>query len=361
VDIFNRIAERYHEQVVFNHDPETGLRAIVAIHDTTLGPALGGTRMWTYEDDGAAMQDALRLSRGMTYKSAAAGLNLGGGKAVIIGNSKTDKNEMLFRSYGRFIQGLSGRYITAEDVGTTVRDMEWVRAETDHVVGIGRALGGSGDPSPFTALGVLVGMQAALAERTGSDSLDGKVVTIQGVGHVGYHLVKQVTRRGGRAIIADIDQENLRIVKSDFPEAEVVDPEAIYDVECDVYAPCALGATVNDETLPRLRCSIVAGSANNVLGEDRHANMLAQRDILYAPDYVVNAGGLINVANEIEGYNHDRSIQQVEKIYDITNEIFRIATTEGITTLKAADHLAERRIRAVAAMKAIHVPTSPRR
>jgi len=361
VNIFDKLAARDHEQVVLNHDPETGLRAIVAIHDTTLGPALGGTRMWRYEDDESALKDALRLARGMTYKSAAAGLNLGGGKAVIIGNSKTDKNEMLFRSYGRFIQGLAGRYITAEDVGTTVQDMEWVRTETDFVVGIGRALGGSGDPSPFTALGVAVGMQAALAEATGRDSLDGKVVAVQGVGHVGYHLVKQIVRRGGRAVVADIDAENLRAVKQDFPETEIVEPDAIYDVDCDIFAPCALGAVVNDETLPRLKCSIIAGSANNVLAEDHHANQLAERGIVYAPDYVVNAGGLVNVANELQGYNQDRSIQQVEKIYDITKEIFRIAKTEGMTTLQAADRLAERRIHAVAHMKSTHVPIPPRR
>jgi len=361
MDIFDRIAERHHEQVVFNHDPVTGLRAIVAIHDTTLGPALGGTRMWTYADDAAAMQDALRLARGMTYKSAAAGLNLGGGKAVIIGNSKTDKNEMLFRSYGRFIQGLSGRYITAEDVGTTVQDMEWVRNETDFVVGIGRALGGSGDPSPFTALGVLQGMKAALAERTGSDSLDGKTVSVQGVGHVGHHLVALLHDNGAHAIVADVDHDNLRRVTQEFPEVQVVDPDAIYDVDCDIYAPCALGATINDATLPRLKCSIVAGSANNVLAEDQHGCALAERDILYAPDYVVNAGGLINVANELEGYNQDRSTQQVEKIYDITREIFRIASDEGVTTAQAADQLAERRIRSIAQIKDVHVPSPPKR
>ncbi len=361
MDMFDQIAERKHEQVVFCHDPDTGLRAIVAIHDTTLGPALGGTRMWTYEHDGAAMQDALRLARGMTYKSAAAGLNLGGGKAVIIGNSKTDKNEMLFRSYGRFIQGLYGRYITAEDVGTSVQDMEWVRMETDFVVGISRALGGSGDPSPFTALGVLQGMRAALMETTGSDSLAGKRVAVQGAGHVGYHLVGHIVERGGTAIVADIDHENLRRATADFRGVEVVAPDAIYDVDCDIFAPCALGAVINDDTLPRLRCSIVAGCSNNVLAEDRHASALAERGILYAPDYVVNAGGLINVANELEGYNQDRSTQQVQGIFDITREIFRIAKHEGMTTAQAADRLAERRIQTVARIKDVHVPDPVRR
>ncbi|MBX2800477.1 MAG: leucine dehydrogenase [Myxococcales bacterium] len=351
------IASRGHEQAVFCHDPVTGLRAIVAIHDTTLGPALGGTRMWTYDDDGAALEDALRLARGMTYKSAAAGLNLGGGKAVIIGNSKTDKDEMLFRSYGRFIQGLAGRYITAEDVGTSVQDMEWVRMETDFVVGISRSLGGSGDPSPFTALGVCQGIRAALKWQTGSDDLAGKTVSVQGVGHVGYHLVKQVTRAGGRVVVADIDADNLRRVSNDFDGVEVVDPSTIYDVDCDIYAPCALGAVINDDTLPRLKCSIVAGSANNVLAEDRHGSALAERGVLYAPDYVVNAGGLMNVANELEGYNTDRATQQVQGIYDITTEIFQIARDEGIPTAQAADALAERRIAAVARVKATHVPT----
>ena len=362
MDIFSKIAERSHEQVVFCHDPVTGLRAIVAIHDTTLGPALGGTRMWVYDDDGAALNDALRLARGMTFKSAAAGLNLGGGKAVIIGNSKTDKNEMLFRSYGRFIQGIAGRYITAEDVGTSVQDMEWVRMETDHVVGISRALGGSGDPSPFTALGVLQGMRAALSERTGSDSFADKTVAVQGVGHVGYHLVGLIAERGGRAVVADIDQENLRRVTRDFSGVEVLDdPNGIYDVDCDIFAPCALGAVINDDTLPRLQCSIVAGCSNNVLAEDRHATALDERDILYAPDYVVNAGGLMNVANELEGYNQDRSTQQVQGIYDITSEIFSIAKAEQITTADAADRLALRRIAAVAKIKDTHVPNPPRR
>lgn len=356
MDIFDKIASRDHEQAVFCHDPVTGLRAIIAIHDTTLGPALGGTRMWQYADDGAALTDALRLARGMTYKSAAAGLNLGGGKAVIIGNSKTDKNEMLWRSYGRFIQGLGGRYITAEDVGTSVQDMEWVRMETDNVVGISRSLGGSGDPSPFTALGVLEGMKASLKQQTGSDSLHGKTVSIQGVGHVGYHLAGMVIEQGAQAIVADIDKENLSRVTTDFNGVEVVSPDTIYDVDCDIFAPCAMGAVLNDDTLPRLKCSIVAGSANNVLAEDRHAAALAERGILYAPDYVVNAGGLMNVANELEGYNTDRATQQVHGIYDITMQIFRIAGEEGITTAQAADTLAERRIQAIARIKDSYVP-----
>lgn len=359
--IFERLAQRAHEQVVFCHDEVTGLRAIIAIHDTTLGPALGGTRMWSYASDADALEDALRLARGMTYKSAAAGLNLGGGKAVIIGNSKSDKNEMLFRSYGRFIQGVGGRYITAEDVGTSVQDMEWVRMETDFVVGISRALGGSGDPSPFTALGVFEGMKSALKWQTGSESFEGRTVAVQGVGHVGYHLVRHLRKAGAQVFIADIDRDNLARVARDFDGLEVVDPSTIHAQDCDIFAPCALGAVINDRTLPELKCGIVAGCANNVLAEDRHGEALEKRGILYAPDYVVNAGGLMNVANELEGYNTDRATQQVQGIYDITTRIFQIARDEGITTALAADTLAERRIRAIGQVKDHYIARPPNR
>ncbi len=359
--LFEQLEKRSHEQLVFCHDEVSGLRAIVGIHDTTLGPALGGTRMWRYKDEESAIRDVLRLSRGMTYKSAAAGLNLGGGKAVIIGDPKSMKNEMLFRSYGRFIQGLGGRYITAEDVGTSVQDMEWVRMETDHVVGISRALGGSGDPSPVTALGTHEGIKASLKWTTGNESIMGKKVAIQGVGHVGYHLVAHMVEEGAQVFVSDIDQDNLAAVSADFAGVEVVDPEAIYDVDCDVFAPCALGAVINDDTLPRLKCSIVCGSANNVLAEDRHAVALQDRDILYAPDYVVNAGGLINVANELEGYNRDRALQQAAGIHDITLRIFQIARDQSITTLQAANHLAEMRIAALGKIKDRYIGATPRR
>jgi leucine dehydrogenase len=360
MNVFEQLERRHHEQVVFCYDEVSGLRAIVAIHDTTLGPALGGTRMWTYGNDGDALTDALRLSRGMTYKSAAAGLNLGGGKAVILGNSKTDKNEMLFRSYGRFVQGLGGRYITAEDVGTTVQDMEWVRMESDHVVGISRGLGGSGDPSPFTALGVYEGIKASLKWQTGNESLAGRAVAVQGAGAVGRHLIQHLHDAGARIIVADIDADNLERVTAAHDGIEVVAPADIYGVGCDVFAPCALGAVINDETLPTLKCGIIAGSANNILAEDRHAQALRDRDIVYAPDYVVNAGGLINVANELEGYNTDRATQQVQGIYDITTRIFEIARDENITTLQAADALAERRIAALAKIRDRFVGTPAR-
>jgi leucine dehydrogenase len=352
VAVFEELLKREHEQVIFCNDPHTGLKAIIAIHNTTLGPALGGCRMWQYQKEEDALRDVLRLSRGMTYKSAAAGLNLGGGKAVIIGDPKKMKTEDLFRAYGRFVQGLAGRYITAEDSGTTVRDMEWVRMETDYVTGISRALGGSGDPSPVTALGTYEGIKAALKWKTGNESLENRVVAVQGVGAVGYHLVQHLTREGAKVFVCDIDQDNLKRVTTDFKGVEVVAPDKIYSVACDVFAPCALGAVVNDDTIPQLKASIIAGSANNVLAdEEKHAAALAQRDILYAPDYVINAGGLINVANELEGYNRERAVQQAAGIYNILMNVFQIARDEGTTTLKAANTLAERRIQNIGRIK----------
>lgn len=356
MSIFEELIKKDHEQVVFCSDRDTGLKAIVAIHNTTLGPGLGGCRMWMYESEEHAIRDVLRLSRGMTYKSAAAGLNLGGAKAVIIGNPKTEKSEALFRAYGRFVQGLGGRYITAEDVGTTVRDMEWVRHETDYVTGISRALGGSGDPSPVTALGVYEGIKASVHWATGSESLDGKRIAVQGVGAVGYHLVKHLVRDGAKVFVCDIDTENLRRVTTEFQNVEVVAPDRIYDVDCDIFAPCALGAIINDDTINRLKCSIVAGCANNVLAdEDKHSIALEKRGILYAPDYVVNAGGIINVANELEGYNRERAVQQAAGIYDIISRVYKIAREENITTLKAANALAERRIQQIGNIKHTYI------
>ncbi len=350
--IFDEIARKSHEQVVFCHDEVSGLRAVIAIHDTTLGPALGGTRMYPYASDEDAIVDVLRLSRGMTYKSAAAGLNLGGGKAVIIGNPKKLKSEQLFRAYGRFVQGLAGRYITAEDVGTTVRDMEWVRHETDFVTGISRALGGSGDPSPMTALGVFEGMRATLAFQTGSESLVGKRVSVQGVGAVGRHLVDYLIAAGATVSVCDIDEDNLRLVTAKHPHVEVIAPEAVYDADVDIYAPCAMGATLNPDTIPRLKAGVVAGSANNQLAsEDRDGQALAARGVLYAPDYVINAGGLINVANELEGYNDERAAQQVAAIHDIIRDIYTIAREEEQLPHEAANTLALRRIAGIGRIK----------
>ncbi|HEY4119311.1 MAG TPA: Glu/Leu/Phe/Val dehydrogenase [Byssovorax sp.] len=361
MNVFEELARKDHEQVVFCQDKSSGLKAIVAVHDTTLGPALGGTRLWSYPDEASALRDVLRLSRGMTYKSAAAGLNLGGGKAVIIGDAKSIKSEVLFRAYGRFVHGLGGRYITAEDVNTTVRDMEWVRMETDHVVGISRALGGSGDPSPVTALGTYEGIKASLKWTTGNESVAGRTVAVQGVGAVGSNLVPHLVEGGARVVIADIDPENVKRAVAKSSGVEAVSVDAIYDVPCDVFAPCALGAVVNDDTLKRLKCSVIAGSANNVLAdEDKHAEELARRGITYAPDYVVNAGGLINVANELEGYNRSRALTQAAAIYDITMQVLRIAKEEGITTLRAANTLAERRIASIGRVRRTFVEAPPR-
>lgn len=357
MDVFAELAQKHHEELCFCHDETSGLKAIIAIHDTTLGPGLGGTRMWPYKSTEAAVRDVLRLARGMTFKSAAAGLNLGGGKAVIIADPKTHKSEPLFRSFGRFVDGLGGRYITAEDVGTDVHCMEWVRMETNWVTGISRALGGSGDPSPVTAFGTFAGMKAAAKERWGSDSLEGKRVSVQGVGHVGYHLVRYLSGAGAKCIVSDIDRDNLERVANDF-NVEVVPTDAIFDVEADIFAPCALGGVINDDTVRRLRVSIVAGSANNILDdEEKHGKALDDRDIIYAPDYVINAGGLINVANELEGYNQERALKQAEGIYDIMLRVFQIAKEQKISTLRAADNLALQRIRAIGKVKSIHTPS----
>jgi leucine dehydrogenase len=356
MDVFAELAAKRHEQVTFCYDEVSGLKAIIAIHDTTLGPALGGTRMWPYKSTEEALRDVLRLARGMTFKSAAAGLNLGGGKAVIIGDPKKNRTETLFRAFGRYVEGMGGRYITAEDVGTNVRCMEWVRMETNHVTGISRALGGSGDPSPVTAVGVFAGMRACARERWGKDSLEGKHVAVMGVGAVGHHLVKHILRAGAHATICDIDEDNLKRVTSELP-VEVVAPDKIFDVKADIFCPCALGGVINDETIDRLDVEVVAGAANNVLDDERkHGRALMDKGILYAPDYVINAGGLINVANELEGYNQERALRQAEGIYDIIQSVFEIARKEDIPTNKAADNLALRRIAEIDKIR-LYVPS----
>ncbi len=349
--MFERLAEHDHEQVMFCNDQASGLKAIVCIHNTVLGPAIGGTRMLDYGSEEDALNDVLRLARGMTYKSALAGLNLGGGKAVILADPKSAKTESLLRAYGRFVQSLAGRYITAEDVGTTVHDMEIVRMETDYVTGISRSLGGSGDPSPVTALGLFEGIKACAQYRWDKETLEDVSVAIQGVGHVGYHLCQHLYREGARIKVSDMDPENLREVADSFG-VTVVGPEEIYATECEIFAPCALGGVLNDQTIPELQCEIVAGAANNQLvDEQRHAAMLVERGILYAPDYVVNAGGLINVANELEGYNRERAVQQAAGVYDILMEIFEDAEADGVTTVQAANAIAERRILAMSNVK----------
>lgn len=356
--IFSRIEARSHEQVVFCSDKLSGLRAIIAVHNTNLGPALGGTRMWTYTSDEEALTDVLRLSRGMTYKAAVAGLNLGGGKAVIIGDPNKDKTEAMFRAFGRFVEGLAGRYITAEDVGTNVRDMEYVRMETKYVTGIDRALGGSGDPSPVTAFGVYVGMKASMKELTGSDSLKGKKVAVQGAGNVGEYVCQHLAKEGARVVITDIFPDKCKDV-AEKVKAKAVAPDEIYAVNADVFCPCALGAIVNDKTIPKFKFKIIAGGANNQLADEaKHGQMLIERGIMYAPDYAINAGGLINVYNELEGYSQERALKQAEGIYDTMLRIYAIAKRDKVPTYEASNRLAEERINAIGRIKSLYAGKS---
>jgi leucine dehydrogenase len=345
MSVFEQMRAYGHEQVVFCSEPAVGLRAIIAIHDTTLGPALGGVRMWNYRTEEEALQDVLRLSRAMTYKAALAGLRLGGGKAVILGDPRTEKSEGLFRAFGRFVESLGGRYITAEDVGTTVEDMEWIRQETRYVTGVA---GKSGDPSPVTAYGVYCGMKACAQVVYGEDSLAGRTIAVQGAGNVARHLVAHLVREGAAVYVADIFPEKVQRLREELGNAiTAVDSEAIYDVECDVFSPNALGGTLNERTIPRLRCRIVAGGANNQL-QDEHADALRlhERGILYAPDYVINAGGLINVAAELEGeYDRERVLRRVEGIYTTLLRVFQLAQERNQPPTEAAAELAHRILR----------------
>lgn len=354
--VFEEMNKSEHEEIVFCNDPDTGLKSIIAIHNTTIGPALGGCRMWNYQSEEDALKDALRLSRGMSFKAAIANLNLGGGKAVIIGDSKKDKSEILFRSFGRFVEGLGGRYITAEDVGTSVNDMEWVRMETQYVTGISRALGGSGDPSPVTAFGTFIGMQAAVKKQLGKTSLSGLKISVQGVGSVGYNLCEYLSKEGVKLFITDIDEQCLRKAANEF-KAHVVKPDDIYNLDVDIYAPCALGATINDATIPLLKVSIVAGAANNQLEKENvHGQALKDKGILYAPDYAINAGGLINVANELEGYNRERAFNQAEGIYNTLMTIFETSEIENIPTNTAAEKVALKRMEDISKLKNVYLP-----
>ena len=342
---FERLYKMGHEEVIFFSEPSCGLKAIIAIHDTTLGPALGGTRMWPYASEEEAVEDVLRLSKGMTYKAAVSGLNLGGGKAVIIGNPKEDKSEALFRAYGRYIESLNGRYITAEDVNISVQDIDHVYTETNYVCGIDKANGGSGNPAPYTALGVFRGMEASATKVWGSrDSISGKTVGIQGVGSVGIELAQLVHDAGGKLLYTDISEENIGRMKERFPSAQYIAPEKFYGTEMDVYAPCALGATINDETIPQLKCQIVNGAANNQLAEDRHGQVLKEKGILYSPDYLINAGGLMNVSIEFEGWNDYKSRRMIDTIYDTTLRIFDMSEERNIPVNEATDALAEERL-----------------
>lgn len=346
MQLFDTLQDLGHEQVVLCSDKITGLRAIIAIHDTSLGPALGGTRFWNYASDEEALTDALRLSRGMTYKAAVSGVNLGGGKAVIIGDARTMKSEALFRAYGRMVDSLRGRYITAEDVNTSVRDMEWIRMETKYVTGVG-GQGGSGDPSPVTALGVYSGMKACARFAWGSDALNGKRIVVQGAGNVASHLVHSLTKEGAKVFVTDIFNEKAQDLAAQ-TGATVIKPEEVFTTECDIFSPNALGAILNDDTIPNLSCSIVCGGANNQLKEERkHGTMLKERGIVYGPDYVVNSGGLMNVASEVEGYDRDKVMRQAQGVFDITMNILVTAKERNILPVEASNAIAEERIHKV--------------
>ena len=342
--IFEKISEKNHEQVVYCNDPSSGLKAIIAIHNTVLGPALGGCRMYPYESEEDALIDVLRLSKGMTYKASISNLNIGGGKAVIIGDPNKDKSEVLLRSFGKFVQSLSGRYITAEDVGMSVHDMEFIRMETKSVTGITRAMGGSGDPSILTAFGVFVGMKAALKKKLNIESVKGLKIGVQGFGKVGYYLCSHLKNEGAKIYGNDINQESLNRVIEEFGVIPVNGDE-LMSMNLDIFSPCAMGAIINPSSIKNLNCSIIAGAANNQLEkEDRDSKLLSKKEIMYVPDYVINAGGLINVANELQGYNKEKAKYQVEGIYYILMRIFDYADSNNMSTLEAANLLAERRI-----------------
>ncbi len=346
--VIAQMSKYNHEQLLFCNDNATGLKAIIAVHNTVLGPALGGTRMWMYNTEMEALNDVLRLSRGMTYKNSISGLNLGGGKAVIIGDARSMKSEALFRRFGKFVNSLAGKYITAEDVGIGTQDMNWVSMETDHVVGLP---GKSGDPSPVTAHGVYVGMKACAKEQFGSDSLTGKKVAVQGVGHVGEYLVAALAKENAEIYVTDIHEPTLKHVAEKYG-AHIVGLDEIYDVDMDIYAPCALGATVNDDTLSRLNCSIIAGAANNQLkNEEIHGKAVMDMGIIYAPDFALNAGGVINCYSEVEGLSSSWAMGKAEDIYTTISNIVKRSKSEGIPTYKIANQMAEERIEAIGKVK----------
>ena len=342
------VIEKYgeHEQIVFCRNKEANLRAIIAIHSTALGPALGGTRMWNYSCEEDALIDALRLSKGMTYKAAALGLNIGGGKGVIIGDSKTMKSEALFRAFGQYVNSLGGRYITAEDVGICVEDMEYMSMETPWVTGMAEELGGSGDPSLHTASGVLFGIKAAIKSKYNTESVEGMTIAIQGLGHVGADLAFRLHKSGAKLIVTDIDASQVKKVAQK-TGAQVVDPQEILFVECDVLAPCALGSILNEKTIPKLKTKVVAGAANNQLACEEDGQLLYDRGILYAPDYVINAGGLISCTVEFEGYSAEKSKIYLKKIYNNLLHIFQISREQQIACNFAANQVAEDRIKKV--------------
>ena len=350
--VFELIEGDGYEQVVHFSDDQSGLKSIIAIHSTALGPALGGTRFYPYGHEDEALADVLKLAKGMTYKAAAAGLDLGGGKAVIIGDPKRDKSEELLRAYGRFVQTLMGRYITAADVGTVLDDMDTIRRETRWVTGCSHTYGGSGDPSPVTAFGVLQGMKAAALEVFGDPSMAGRTVALQGVGKVGHALAGYLVEEGAKVTIGDIDVDNLARAVRDHG-VETVPLEEIHKIEADIFAPCALGGMINDDTISEFNCKIIAGAANNQLARPEHGEKLRDLGILYAPDFVINAGGLINVEDELRGYDRERAMQKVTGIYKAMQMIFTISKERGISTAQAANEYAEDRIRKISRIRLV--------
>ena len=346
--VIAQMSKYNHEQLLFCNDNATGLKAIIAVHNTTLGPALGGTRMWMYNNELEALNDVLRLSRGMTYKNAISGLNLGGGKAVIIGDARTMKSEALFRRFGKFVNSLAGKYITAEDVGITPRDMTWVNMETNHVAGLP---GKSGDPSPVTAYGTYVGMKACAKKQFGNDSLTGKKIAVQGVGHVGEYLVKHLVDENADVYVTDIHEPTLKRIAKEYG-VRVVGLEEIYDIDMDIYAPCALGATVNDDTLSRLKCSIIAGAANNQLADEViHGKAVLEKGIIYAPDFALNAGGVINCYAEVADQSAAWAMDKAAGIYDTILDIITRSSKENVPSSVIANKMAEERITAIGNVK----------
>lgn len=350
--LFDSLKSLGHEQVVFCNDSATGLKAIIAIHNTVLGPSLGGTRMWAYESEDEALQDVLRLSRGMTFKAAISGLNLGGGKAVIIGDARSLKSEALMRRFGKFVNSLGGKYYTAEDVNMKTRDMEFIRMETKYVTGLPQSMGGAGDPSPVTAYGTYVGIKAMVKKVFGNDDLAGKKIIVQGAGQVGGYLIDYLRKEEATVYLSDIFEDKIKPIAANH-KVNVVSPDGVYDLEADVYAPCALGATLNDETIPRLKCAIIAGAANNQLADEiKHGYMLMDRKIAYAPDFLINSGGLINVYLEYLGeVNSDRAYQMADYIYETSLNIANYSEDNNISPQEAAMEMATRRIQSIGNIK----------
>jgi leucine dehydrogenase len=347
MNIFEKMESMEHEQLMFFNDNKTGLKGIIAIHNSTLGPALGGTRLWRYQNEQEAIQDVLRLSRGMTFKSAISGIHLGGGKAVIIDNDRAKKDEAYWRSYGKFVDNLGGKYITAEDVGTNTQFIEYISLETKHVAGKPDYLGGGGDPSPVTAYGVYLGMKAAQKQQSGHDSLAGKKIGIQGVGHVGQYLIDYLAKEGATITITDINEKNIKLV-TDKHKVQVIQPTEIYDLDMDIYAPCALGATINDETLAKLKCGIIAGAANNQLADEKkHGDAVFAKGMIYAPDFLINAGGVINCYIETVGYNQARAMAATEKIYDQTLAVLIESAKSKKNSQEVAIEIAMERIESI--------------